>query len=128
MQGAEEEVSRLVSREDPARAVTAVRRRGQADEEERRARVAECGQRPAPVGLGAKAAGSAPRRLLAPRDQPRTPAACDDLAFEPAKPGRLQRREYFPVRVDSARMRPFIAATRSAFVAPAASGTSAASA
>ena len=102
-------------------------RRGEPDEKEARGGVTEGGQRTAPVGLAAETAGGQSGRLFAPGDEPRASAAGDDFPLEPAEVsvGRIQRRDYFPVSVASARTSPFIVVTSSAFVAPAASGTSA---
>jgi hypothetical protein len=78
----EEEVSRLVSGEDPSRAVSAVRRGRQADDEKARSRISECGNGPAPVRLSAKAARRVAGGLFAPRDETWAPAAGDDAVRE----------------------------------------------
>ena len=87
VKGLEKEVPRLVAREDPAGTIAAVRRRGESYEKKAGTRVAEGGQRAAPVDLAPKAARSTQRRLFPPRDEPRTPATGDDLAFEVAELG-----------------------------------------
>ncbi len=121
----EEEIAGLVSGEDPAGAVSAVRGRREADDEEPSAGVSERRQRAAPVALATKAARCALDRLLSPGDQSRATPAGNDLPLEPPELGLgpLQRREYFPVSFASARMCPRITASRSRFVAPAGSGT-----
>src|SRR5207237_774833 len=83
VEGAEEPVARAVAGEDPARPVPAVSSRCQPDDEERRRRVPEAGQRPGPVVLVAKGSPLLASYLLAPRDQPRALSALHDLGREP---------------------------------------------
>src|SRR5574341_809536 len=71
-----------VAGEDPARAVAAVRRRREADEQEPGARIAEAGQRARPVALGRVPARRGGRDRLAAADQPRTLAAANDPRVE----------------------------------------------
>src|SRR5581483_3240081 len=54
VQGAKQEVAGTITREDAARAVAAVGRRRQANDQDAGARVAEAGHRPAPVVLVAE--------------------------------------------------------------------------
>jgi len=117
----EEEVSGFVAGEDPPRAVASVRGGRETHDQQARGRIAEGGQRPAPVRFPPKPPRSAPGRFFAPRDEPRTPAAGHDPALETPKLccRTGQRREYFPMSFVSARTWPRIAASRSCLVAPA---------
>ena len=130
MERAEEEVPRLVAREDPAGAIPAVRRGGEPDDQEPRPRITERGKGTAPVDLSPKTAGSAPRGFLPPGDEPRTAPAGDDPGFETAENGDGigQRREYVPVSVAFSRTWPRIAWRRSSRVEPASSPNVASSA
>jgi hypothetical protein len=82
---AEEKVAGFISREDPARPVAAMRRWGEADEQDTCARIAESRERLRPVALSAKPAGRIPRGSLPPGDEPGTAAAGDDLTLDPAE-------------------------------------------
>ena len=121
VESTEKEVSGFVAGEDPSRAVAYVRGGRETHDQQARGRIAEGGQRPAPVRFPPKPPRSAPGRFFAPRDEPRTPAAGHDPALEtPELCCRTgQRREYFPVSFASARTWPRIAASRSCLVAPA---------
>ena len=77
-----QEVARRVAGEDPAGPVPAVRRRREADDQDPRIGVAKAGHRPAPVRLVAEPGNLLARYLFAPGDEPRTPAAHDDLRGE----------------------------------------------
>src|SRR5690606_39908816 len=92
--GAQQEIAgavEAVAGEDAARAVRAVRRRREADDEDAGLRVAEAGNRTRPVGVvpirGAARLGD--RR--APRPQARTALARDDLAMD-ARKGTRNRK------------------------------------
>jgi hypothetical protein len=130
VQGAEKEVARLVPGEDSPRAIPSVSRRRQADDQDARPRVSEGRKRPRPVPLAAEPSGRILRRELSPADEPRAAAAGDDFALELAETvGRTgQPREYLPIRVDSARMCPFIARSTSDLNEPGASLSSLSSA
>ncbi len=91
VQGAEEEIARLVSREHASGAVASVRRGGEADEEDPGAGIAEGRERPRPVPLPPEAERRMPRGLFPPRDQARAAAAGDDLALDPLE-GRFDPR------------------------------------
>jgi hypothetical protein len=82
VQRGEEEVARAVAGEDPAGAVRAVGGRREAEDHHGRARIAEAGDRSAPVLLVAERGALLARDELAPRDEPRAAPAGDDLALE----------------------------------------------
>ena len=85
MERREQEAARLVSREEAAGAISAMRRRGEADQENPRLPITERRQGPAPVDLSPKTAGRVRRRLFAPGHEPRTAPAGDDLARDPGE-------------------------------------------
>ncbi len=82
VQGGEEEVAAAVAGEHPARAVRAVRGRGEPEQQHAGLRVAEAVDRPAPVLLVAERGALLARDLLAPGDEPRAAAARVDLGRE----------------------------------------------
>ena len=82
VEGAEEEVARLVSGEDSPGAVASVRRRSQAHQKNPRARISEGGERSRPIFLPDKTAGRMFRRLFAPRHEARATAAGDDFTLD----------------------------------------------
>ena len=89
----EQEAARLVSRKEPAGAISSVRCRSQADQKNSGVRIAERRERTGPVRLSSKAAGRVARGLLPPRDQARTTLAGDDLTRDPGErvaPSRAQ--------------------------------------
>ena len=86
VQGGIEKVPAAVAREHPPGAVSPVGRRRQPHDEQPRARIAETGQRPCPVSPVPEPLDLETRDLLAPRDQPRTGAAVDDLAMQRPQP------------------------------------------
>ena len=86
VQRGEQEVARAVAGEDAAGAVGAVRGRRQAEDQHARRRVAEAGDRAAPVVPVAERRALLARDELAPLDEPRAGAAGRDLGFE-----RLER-------------------------------------
>ncbi len=95
-EASEEEVPGGVAGEDPAGAVPSVRGRGQADDQEPGARIAERRKRAPPVTLAAKARGRMSGSIFPPGHEPRAAPAADDL------PGQL--REGVPhIRVDAFR-------------------------
>src|SRR6185503_920624 len=71
-----------VAGEHPPGPVRAVRRRREPEQYHARGRVAEPGDRAAPVVPVAERRALLPCHLLAPRDEPRAAAALDDLALE----------------------------------------------
>ena len=76
MQGRVEPVPALVAREDASRSVSAVRRRGEPDDQDARRGIAESGNRAPPVRPVAEASDALPGDAGAMGDQPRTqPAA-----------------------------------------------------
>jgi hypothetical protein len=89
MQRGPQEVARGIAREDPAGAIAAVRGWGQSDQQDPPVRVAEPGDRPAPVGLIAKPCDLLAGDPLAPLDEARAAPAFHDL--------RGQRGERRPV-------------------------------
>ena len=93
----EEEVARLVPREDPPGAIAPVRGRREPDDEDPRVWIAERRQRTRPVALAPEALRWRLRRELAPGDQARAAAAGDDVALDPSEAvrgaGSLQLRE-----------------------------------
>jgi hypothetical protein len=127
VQGAIEEIPRLVTGEDPPGAVPAVRGRRETDEQDPRLRVSKGRQGAAPVSLAPEASGRVSGGLLAPGDQPWTAAARNDLALDCAK-AVAHPREYLPLSLPSARTCPSIARSRSCLVAPGWSETSPSSA
>jgi hypothetical protein len=116
---AKQEVARFVAGEDSPGAIASVSGRRKADQEDPGTGIAEGGKGSRPVGLAPESAGSVDGSELAPGDEPRAPAAGDDLAFELAETVGRPRylREYLPIRAPSATMCPFIARSRSALVA-----------
>jgi len=93
VQRAEQEAAGLVSRKEPAGAISSVRCRSQADQKNSGVRIAEGRERTSPVGLSSKAARRVVRGLLPPGDQARTTLAADDLTRDPGQrvaPSRAQ--------------------------------------
>src|SRR2546428_6305342 len=86
MQSREQEVARSIAREDAPRAVPPVGGRGEADDSDPRARIAEPGDRTAPVLLVGEAGHLLPGDLFAPGDQPWACPADDHLGSD-----RLER-------------------------------------
>ena len=82
VQGGEQEVAGAVAREHATRAVGAVRGRGEPEDQHARGRVAEAGDRAAPVRPVAERGALLARDRLAPLDQPRAGAAGGDLRLE----------------------------------------------
>ena len=87
---AEQPVARAVAGEHAAGAVAAVRRGREAVDQHARLRVAEAGDRRAPVLLVGVRRAALARDLLAPRDEPRAAAADDDPRLERGEAGRAQ--------------------------------------
>ncbi len=77
-----QEITRPVAGEDPPRAVAAVRRRGEPDDEDPRLGIAEAGQRTTPVRLVREARDLLASDSFAPLNEARTAAAGDDLGAE----------------------------------------------
>src|SRR5215211_8203395 len=82
VEAGEQPVAGAVASEDAAGAVAAVGGRGQADDEQAGRRVAEAGDRAAPVLLVAEGGPLLPGHLLPPGDQPGATAAVGDLGGE----------------------------------------------
>ena len=82
VQGSEEPFAAAIASEYASRAVGPVSRRGQADDEHLRVRIAESRYRPPPVLLIGVRRSALPRHLLAPAHQSRTCAARDDRVIE----------------------------------------------
>jgi hypothetical protein len=80
-----EEVSGGVAREDASRAVPAVRRRRQANDQDASAGIAERRDGARPVRLAGEPPGRAPRGFLAPGDQTGALRAADDLSLDPVQ-------------------------------------------
>ena len=78
----EQEVAAAVAGEHASRAVGAVGGRRQPEHDDRCRRVAEAGDRTAPVGLVAERGAALDGDLLAPGDEARAGAAGHDLALE----------------------------------------------
>src|SRR5207237_811665 len=91
VEGGVEEVAAAVAGEHAAGAVGAVRGGGQSDDQQARTRIAEARHGTAPIRPIAKAAHLDARHFLAPRHQPRTSAALDDLAMEQVEPSQEPR-------------------------------------
>ncbi len=85
VKGAEEKVARFVAGEEASGSVSSVRRRGEPDDQQASPRISKRRKGTRPVGLAAESPGRLLRNLVAPRDQPRTAAAGDDLALDPPK-------------------------------------------
>jgi hypothetical protein len=85
-----QEVARRVAGEDSPGPIPTVRRRGEANEQDARLRIAEPGERPTPVGLVTETGDLLAGDPLAPLDEARTAPAGDDLLG--------QRGERRPVR------------------------------
>src|SRR5256714_81553 len=82
----EQEVARPVAGEDASRAVASVRRRGEAEDDRPRTRVAESRQWPSPVVLCGEGRARFARDLLPPRDEARAAPAAAHLRGEPREP------------------------------------------
>src|SRR5579884_717316 len=86
-QRSEQPVAGAVAREDPSRAVAAVRGGREPEDQDPSARVAEAGHGPTPVLLAGERASLDASDLLAPGDEPRTAPALRDLRLEPGQLG-----------------------------------------
>jgi hypothetical protein len=84
MKRREQPIAGPIPGEDATGAISAVRRRREADDDEARMGVAEAGQRTRPVALPGEAPGRVGSRRLPPGDQPRAAAAGLDLEREGA--------------------------------------------
>src|SRR2546423_5375420 len=82
----EQEVARPVAGEDASRAVASVRRRGEAEDDRPRTRVAESRQWPSPVVLCGEGRARFARDLLPPRDEAWAAPAAAHLRGEPREP------------------------------------------
>jgi len=87
-----EPVPALVAREDAARAVPAVRGRGETDDEHSRAGVAETGNRPPPVRPVAEAGDLLARHALAVLDESRAEPTPGEPRLEPIERGHSPQR------------------------------------
>jgi hypothetical protein len=82
MQRRPQEVAAGVAGEDPTGSIAAVGRRREPEQQDPRIRITEARDGPAPVRLVAEPGDPLPRDSLAPFDQPRAPAALDDLGLD----------------------------------------------
>src|SRR5205809_8010766 len=85
VQRGEQPIARAVTGEDAPRAVAAVGRRRQAADQQARPRIAETGDRLAPVFLVPKSRALRAGNLLAPGDEARTGATSRDAAVQEIK-------------------------------------------
>jgi hypothetical protein len=106
MEGRPQEVAARIAGEDAAGPVAAVRGRRKAEYQDPGVGIAEARERPRPVRLAGEPPWRLARRLLAPRDESRTPNADDDLTLdlrETRGPLERRRRAYLSRSLSSRR-------------------------